>query len=996
MLAWLKRLLGIGQERALKKYRATVKQVVELEEEYQSYSDDQVKQLHAKLQERARSGEALENLLPEAYAVVKNVCRRLCGKQFHIFGYDQQWDLIPYDVQILGGIAMFYSTVAEMMTGEGKTLTASMPLYLHALTGKPVHLVTVNDYLAQRDCQWTGEIFRWLGLTTKSLTNDVPTHERKAIYQADIIYGTASEFGFDYLRDNAMAMRTSDQVQRGHFFALIDEIDSILIDEARTPLIISGPANESKQMYTELKDTVATLVKKQKKICDQIATKTQETLKPLLSKESLTKQDKESIQQSCQKLWLLGKGAPKHSIYLSLVEDPDIRQKVDEWELFYLNDQNKQERQKAIQDLLITVDEKASEYELTDSGINAWIEVAGGDSDDFLMLDLLDEYWKIDEDNLLTDQEKIAKKIELQKEDELRKERSHNLRQLLRAHLLMEKDVDYIVHQDKIVIIDENTGRPQPGRRFSDGLHQAIEAKEGLEIQKETQTYATITLQNYFRMYTKMAGMSGTAKTDADEFQEIYQLSVVEVPTYKACIRDDQNDEMYMTDREKSLAIVAKVKEIHAQGRPILIGTESVEVSEKISRLLTEQKLKYEILNAKNHEREAEIISNAGQKNAITISTNMAGRGTDIKLGEGVEEIGGLYVLGTTRHHSRRIDRQLRGRSGRLGDPGTSKFYVSFEDSLMRLFSSPSLTKMIKRFRPPEGEPISASILNRSIETAQKRVEQRNYQIRKHTLEYDNVMNLQRKEIYSFRNDLLSTTDLVHYIRDLIEDAVSYKIELIEQAKGATDTADHQRLVEWLATIAPVNLTANDLIGKKLEEVSQTLIRAVKTVFEEHIQRQKASLEDMPNDEEKEKLINKALKTMMLFKLDDLWKDHLHHMDHLRTDVGLRSVAQKDPLMEYKHEAFRLFSDLNDNMMESMIRDLFNFRFIKRPIEQVQPTQMKHQQLSPEGQEDRDEKPQTIRSEMTTVGRNDPCRCGSGLKFKKCHGRTDPKSVSTV
>lgn len=918
MFGVLKKLFGTHQSRLLKNYRHLIPQVNAWEVKYQALSDDEIRNKTLEFKERLAKGVPLESLLPEAFAAVKNVCRRLCGTDVHVSGYEQKWDMIPYDVQILGAIAMFHGSIAEMQTGEGKTLTASMPLYLHAITGKPVHLVTVNDYLAKRDCQWIGSIFRRLGLTVASLTNDVHPFERKQVYASDIVYGTASEFGFDYLRDNSMSMNKNEQVQRGHYFAMVDEIDSILIDEARTPLIISGPVNESRQMYDELKEGVAHIVRLQRDHCNRLANEARrslETLGLLEDSDEKKKLPKEAA-EVFKKLWLVGKGTPRNKIIKRLKENPDMRAEIDKWETYFFGEANKEEKFETLSDLYMVVDERNNEYELTDKGIRSWGEYKEGVGiDDFVMLDLGHEYHMIDQSGL-SDQEKMQKKVALREEDSKRKERSHNLRQMLRAHLLMEKDIDYIVQEEKIVIIDENTGRPQPGRRFSDGLHQAIEAKENVAIQGETQTYATITLQNYFRMYDRLAGMTGTAMTEANEFKEIYKLQVLEIPTYRNCARKDLDDEIYMTEREKYIALLKEIKEIHGKGRPILIGTESVEVSEKLSRILKQNKLDHTILNAKNHEHEAEIIADAGKLGSITLATNMAGRGTDIKLKEGVKDVGGLHVIGTTRHHSRRIDRQLRGRSGRLGDPGSSKFFVSFEDSLMRLFASPRMTALLQRFRPPEGEPISASVLNKSIETAQKRVEQRNYTMRKHTLEYDDVMNKQRKEVYAFRNDLLFADKPIQIAEELLETVARH-----------------------LANDKPA-LTAQFPITFEESATEQEIVDKILAGFQQKIffQRQLlSSFRPELNEAEKaQNVLHEVIRNLMVRKIDQLWQEHLLHIDHLRSDVHMRTVGQKDPLLEFKHESFALFEAFSLRLRQEISRDLFRFEMM--PQQPQQPT----------------------------------------------------------
>ncbi len=950
MIGLLKKFFGTAQSRLIQRYKETVHVVNKFDKEFQSLSDDELKLKTEEFKSRIAQGEDVNSLLPEAYATVKNACRRLCGTEIHVSGYSQNWDMIPYDVQILGAIAMHHGAIAEMQTGEGKTLTASMPLYLNALTGKPVHLVTVNDYLAERDCQWVGTIFRWLGLRVESLTNSTPPHLRKNVYEADIVYGTSSEFGFDYLRDNSMTQSVQDQCQRGYAFAIVDEVDSILIDEARTPLIISGPSSESRQMYDELKDQVALIVKLQRDLCNKIASEARKTLDLLASPSEikLSKKQEEEKNAALRKLWLVGKGMPQHKIVKKCKEDPDLRADLDKWDLYFYAEPNKEERLEALAELFILIDEKASEYELTDKGIHTWMQSHKDfiSEDDFVMFDLGYEYAKIDDNLDLSDQEKMQKKVTLREEDSRRKERAHNLRQLFRAHLLMEKDIDYIIEDQKIVIIDENTGRPQPGRRFSDGLHQAIEAKEGVAIQGETQTYATITLQNYFRLYTKLAGMTGTAMTEANEFKEIYKLEVLAIPSHRVCQRIDFDDEIYMTEREKYAAILKEIQEIHLKGRPILIGTESVEISEKLSRILKQNKLEHTVLNARNHAQEAEIIAEAGSYGAIVVATNMAGRGTDIKLKSGIAEIGGLHVLGTTRHQSRRIDRQLRGRCGRLGDPGSSKFYVSFEDSLMRLFASPRITLFLQKFRPPEGEAITAKVLNKSIETAQKRIEQRNYTIRKHTLEYDDVMNKQRSEIYSFRNEALSNNDPIALSEDIIDEScleMSHQFLINRATEGGWNPEGYR---EWLMSQFPVTFEKETFDDDYLSEedisniAKEKVLSLFHTKIEYEIKMIEGIQESLPSNSPRidpKEIITEVIRSVFIRKLDKLWQEHLLHIDHLRTEVHLRAVGQKDPLLEFKHEAFALFDQFRLKLKEEIAMALFKFTMV-RPQQKAFPT----------------------------------------------------------
>ncbi|MEX0961619.1 MAG: preprotein translocase subunit SecA [Simkaniaceae bacterium] len=941
MFGILKKVLGTAQSRQVKKYAKAVKEINRFETSFQSLSDQEIQDKHVELKRRACEGEDLDLLLPEAYALIKNVCRRLCGEQFHVSGYDQKWDMVPYDVQLIGAIAMHYGSISEMQTGEGKTLTASLPLYLHALTGKPVHLVTVNDYLAKRDSEWTGAIFRYFGLSVGALTNNVSPHLRKELYACDILYGTASEFGFDYLRDNSMSMNHDDQCQRGHYFAIIDEVDSILIDEARTPLIISGPSGESRQMYDLLKGSVAQIVKKQRDICIKLANEAKKSLDSLGFSQTeeevkLSKEENKIADEAFKKLWVVSKGTPKNKVLKRLKENPDVRAKIDDCETYFFADPNKEEKSAALSELFIIVDERANDYELTDKGIQAWAEASGNEEskNDFVMFDLGHEYALIDEEPSLSDQEKMQKKVDAREKDALRKERAHNLRQLFRAHLLMERDVDYIVQEDKIVIIDDNTGRPQPGRRFSDGLHQAIEAKESVSIQQETQTYATITLQNYFRMYDRLSGMTGTAITEASEFKEIYKIDVLEIPTHRPCKRQDENDEIYMTEREKYNAILKDILSVHGASRPILVGTESVEVSEKLSRILKQNHLDHVILNAKNHAHEAEIIANAGQSKAITVATNMAGRGTDIKLGEGVAKCGGLHVIGTTRHQSRRIDRQLRGRCGRQGDPGTSKFYVSFEDSLMRLFTSPRLTAFLQRFRPPEGEPISAPILNKSIETAQKRVEQRNYSMRKHTLEYDDVMNKQRQEVYSYRNELLKSTDTYSIACDALEDVCHQMSQKFFSSREDEEGWNPKGYREWLMTHFPVTFLDDEFDDDYLtiDEIEKRASNKVIEAFQTKLSHEKEMIERIQKQSKQpidlETPLQGILTNLLIRLLDKHWQQHLLSIDHLRSEVSLRVVGQKDPLLEFKHEAFLLFDRFSNELKVDIAHALFKFGII--------------------------------------------------------------------
>jgi preprotein translocase subunit SecA len=1021
MFGFLRKIFGTAQDRVLRKYTKIVEEVNRWDEKFTSLSEEALRHKTNEFRSRLKQGESLDQMLPEAYAVVKNACRRLCGTDIHVSGYDQKWDMVPYDVQIVGAVAMHDGAIAEMHTGEGKTLTAVLPLYLNALTGKPVHLVTVNDYLAERDCQWVGNVLRWLGMTTGSLTSSVPTENRKQIYACDVVYGTSSEFGFDYLRDNSMANSKEQQVQRGYYFAIIDEVDSILIDEARTPLIISGPVPVSRQLYDELKEGVAELVRRQRDLCSRLATEARKIIDKRVEGSAKDKKQLEEEDKAFHKFWLVSKGTPQNKILKRIKEDPNMRAAIDKWDLYYYAEQNKEEKNKAVAELYMLIDEKANEYELTDKGIAVWPECTkgAGTNDDFVMLDISHEYLMIDEDPSLDEAAQMARKQRVREEDAQRKERAHNLRQLLRAHLLMERDVDYIINDNKIVIIDENTGRPQPGRRFSDGLHQAIEAKEGVEIQKETQTYATITLQNFFRMYEKLSGMTGTAVTEANEFKEIYKLDVLEIPTHRKCQRVDAHDEIYMSEREKYNAIVKEISEAHAKGRPILVGTESVEVSEKLARILKQNGLEHTVLNAKQNDKEAEVIAHAGRRAAITIATNMAGRGTDIKLEPGVAEVGGLYVIGTARHQSRRTDRQLRGRCARQGDPGSSKFYLSFEDSLLRLFASPKVTSILQRFRPPEGEPISAPMLDKSVESAQKRVEQRNYTMRKHTLEYDDVMNKQRHEIYSFRNRVLHEEDMGNLAAQVIEGACLIGVDKFLQERGQQGRWDPEGLRQWLMHLFPLSFEEGifDQDHLQKEEIEKMIVDRLTKAFKEKMERELEKLPSMkvPGTDWLLNPLQVVMRGVMIRRLDQMWQEHLLSMDHLRADVSLRAVGQRDPLTEFKHEAFAMFDELGRHLRTEIAKDLFRFEImpVERPTFEDLLALGMRLETKRSLVEDLDETPKAVAaatgrgleqeaeqefgqgpgSDKITpivsgprIGRNDDCPCGSGKKYKKCCG----------
>ncbi|MEP6822813.1 MAG: preprotein translocase subunit SecA, partial [Chthoniobacterales bacterium] len=743
MVGWiLKKILGSKNQREIKRMMPTVRRINELDEEFKALSDDELRAKTAKWQEELRAIEdaderwrKLDEILPEAFAVVKNGARRLTERkeEFSVCDQPMTWNMVHFDVQLVGGIVLHRGRIAEMATGEGKTLVATLPLYLNALTGRGAHLVTVNDYLARRDAEWMGKLYNFLGLTWGVIQHDEPPDERRAQYAQDITYGTNSEFGFDYLRDNGMATTREQQVQRGYHFAIVDEVDSILIDEARTPLIISGPSTVSTHQYDKWKPLTEQLVRKQNMMVNRFASE---------AKEAFERGDVEAGGLLMFKVKL---GQPRNKPLLRMMEDPEKRRAVDKAELSFYQDSRKEELFALKEELFYTIDEKSNESDLSEQGREF---LNPDEPDSFVLPDLISEFTEIDLNTELSDEEKEKEKVERQQHCDMQGERIHNISQLLRAYCLFEKDVQYVVEENKVVIVDEYTGRKMPGRRWSDGLHQAVEAKEGVQIDRETQTLATITIQNYFRLYQKLAGMTGTADTEASEFHDIYKLDVNVIPTNRPIARVDANDRIYKTRREKYNAVINEIKDCHARSQPVLVGTVSVEASELLGRMLKREKIPHNVLNAKYHMQEAEIVQRAGQAGTVTISTNMAGRGTDIKLGPGVADKGGLFVIGTERHESRRIDRQLRGRCARQGDPGGSRFYVSFEDDLMRNFGAADrMTKIMERFGLEEGQELEHPWLNKSVETAQKRVEQRNYLARKRTLDFDDVMNNQREVV---------------------------------------------------------------------------------------------------------------------------------------------------------------------------------------------------------------------------------------------------------
>lgn len=841
----------------------------------------------------------LESILPEAFAVVKRGARLLCGQDVDVCGTPIAWNMVHFDVQLIGGTALHRGFIAEMATGEGKTLVATLPVYLNALTGMGVHVVTVNDYLARRDSMWMGALFKFLGLTVGCIQSMMPSEQRRRMYACDITYGTNSEFGFDYLRDNGMATSREAQVQRGHYFAIIDEVDSILIDEARTPLIISGPAViTQEQQYDTLKPLIEKVVHAQVDLCNTLMTR---------ANEAAAAGDTDLAGRCLFKVKL---GQPRNRAYMRAMQDTTMRRIVEKYELTLYQDPRKLELYKLKEELFFCVDEKTHDAELMEKGREI---ISPGEPEAFVLPDVGTEFVNIDENPALSAREReAAKQALLRRRDEVGT-RLHTTSQLLKAYTIYEKDVEYVVKDDKIVIIDQNTGREMPGRRWSEGLHQAIEAKEGVEVEAENMTYATITIQNYFRLYTHLAGMTGTAETEAAEFHDIYKLDVLPIPTNRPCIRKDFNDLIFRSRREKYNAVVAKIAELHAAGQPVLIGTASVDASETLSRMLKMRRVPHQVLNAKNHQREAEIIALAGQKGAVTVSTNMAGRGTDIKLGEGVPELGGLFVLGTERYESRRIDRQLRGRCSRQGDPGASQFFLSFEDDLMRNFGGAErMTKMMDRFGMQDGEAVENSLMNRIIEGAQKKVEQRNYIWRKHVLDYDDVMNQQRLIVYAMRNEALLCEDPRRMILESLENAAQFKAEtcLNEDEFGNVRALD---LLQWVNNTFPTGWSEEDanFASKTPAEAAEFIVTKIREMYTKKVEGERADRVDQME------------RSIILQAIDKLWQRHITDMDALREGVRLRAQGQRDPLVEYKREAYEIFEQLMRNIDFEVLNGLF-------------------------------------------------------------------------
>ena len=1024
MLKIFEKIFGSKHEKDIKKIQPLIGSINELQKSLVSLSDDQLRDKGQELKQKVRTilkpleeekknlslkldnpdinleeaetinsrldalaeeyekatASALEDILAETFALVKETCVRLKGHTYQVVGREMIWNMVPYDVQLIGGIVLHSGKISEMATGEGKTLVSTLPVFLNALTGRGVHVVTVNDYLAQRDKEWMNPVFAFHNLSVGVILNTMRPEERRDQYACDITYGTNNEFGFDYLRDN-MASTPEEMVQRNFYYAIVDEVDSVLIDEARTPLIISGPVpNADNSKFQDIRPWIEQLVRAQQHLVASYLTDAEKLMKT-----------KPADENAGLALLRVKRGQPKNSRYIKMLSQAGVAKLVQSTENEYLKD-NSSRMQEVDDALYFAVDEKGGTIDLTDKGREFLSKLSHQDSDIFMLPDVGLEVAAIESDTAVAVAEKVQKKDAVYRLFADRSERLHNISQLLKAYSLFARDDEYVVQNGQVMIVDEFTGRILPGRRYSDGLHQAIEAKENVKIEGETQTMATITIQNFFRLYKKLSGMTGTAETEASEFYEIYKLDVVVIPTNASVIRKDMDDLVYKTRREKYNAIVLKVEELQKKGQPVLVGTTSVDVSETLSRMLRAKKIAHNVLNARPNDREAEIVAEAGQKEAVTIATNMAGRGTDIKLVPGVRERGGLFILGSERHESRRIDRQLRGRAGRQGDPGESVFFVSLEDELMRLFGSDRVISVMDRLGHEEGDVIEHSMITKSIERAQKKVEEQNFAIRKRLLEYDDVLSQQREVIYSRRKNGLIKERLTSDILDLLKDysdTVVKKYHKDFDVDGIEEQLMRELSIEFKPDRATFEREGVDVTAEKLYDAALAFYRRKEAAVPEEIMRQ-------------------IEKYAVLSVIDLRWREHLREIDSLREGINLRAYGQKDPLLEYKQEAFRLFIDLlSDIELETL-----SLAFKLFPVDPEEANEIEERQrkaavrqdklvaqhssagsvYSIVGDEDEHENEdeeilqQPVYAEKKP-GRNDLCPCGSGKKYKNCHGQ---------
>lgn len=989
--------------------------------------------------------KVLDALQPEVFALVKETSRRLTeNKQLVVTanqndrdlatrydfvniendkatytnkwlagGTEIEWSMVHYDVQLIGGTVLHQGKIAEMATGEGKTLSSTLPVFLNALTGRGVHVVTVNDYLAKRDAEWNGPLFQFHGLSVDCIDKHRPnSEERRKAYLADITYGTNNEFGFDYLRDN-MAINPEDMVQRMHNYAIIDEVDSVLIDDARTPLIISGPTPRGEnQEFDRMKPRVERIVREQNTLMRELFTEGRKLA------ESENKKERELGELQIFRAF---KGAPKYKPLIKYLSEQGNKARLIKTENYYMMDNNRN-MHIATDELFYVIDEKSNTIELTDKGLDL-ITQEGDDQDFFILPDISIALDDIEKSEELSDKEKMEQKDQLFQDYSTKTERVHTVNQLLKAYSLFEKDVEYVVIDGKVMIVDEQTGRVMDGRRYSDGLHQAIEAKENVKIEAATQTYATITLQNYFRMYNKLSGMTGTAETEAKELWDIYKLDVVVIPTNVPIARDDQNDIIYKTKREKYNAIIAKVEELIGKGRPVLVGTTSVEISELLSRMLKMKGIEHNVLNAKLHKREADIVTEAGRKAQVTIATNMAGRGTDIKLSKEVKEAGGLAIVGTERHESRRVDRQLRGRAGRQGDPGSSLFFISLEDDLMRLFGSDRMIKWLDRAGLKEGEDIQAGMMTRQIEKAQRKVEENHFGVRKRLLEFDDVMNTQREAIYKKRRHALYgdrlQVDVANTMYDVCYDLVEeyknmnnyegFRIKILSDlAVECPLTEEEYKSLSAVETTEKLYKSAREAYKRKSQAIADQAQPVIKNVYEHHKETYKniavpitdgSKVYNVITNLEKayesdgEELMRSYEKSVVLAHIDNLWKEHLRELDDLKQSVQNVSYEQKDPLVIYKFESFDLFKKMMNKVNTEIINTLMKGQIYLQNPDEVREAEQRRTDYSgtkteKEGAEDteQEKKAQPVRTEEK-IGRNEPCPCGSGKKYKQCHGR---------
>ncbi len=1008
--------------------------------------------------------DKLNEVLPTVYAIVKSTARRFAenetitvtatqldrdlaaqGKDFVSIDGDKAiytnhwiaggneitWDMVHYDVQLIGGIVLHQGKIAEMATGEGKTLVATLPVFLNGLTGNGVHVVTVNDYLAKRDSEWMGPLYMFHGMTVACIDKTEPNSpQRRDAYNCDITFGTNSEFGFDYLRDN-MAMRPEDMVQRPHNYAIVDEVDSVLIDDARTPLIISGPVPKGEdQMFNDFKSNVERVYNAQRQLVTGLLAD---------AKKMMASEDQETVKEGTLRLFRAFKGLPKYKPLIKYLSEEGVKNAMLKTEAYYMQDNNR-EMPIVTDPLFFIIDEKNNTVEMTDKGID--VLTKGTDDPEFFILPDIAAQLSAVTNEPLTDEEKTNKKDELLANYSVKAERVHTVTQLLKAYTLFNRDDEYIVTENgEVKIVDEQTGRVMEGRRYSDGLHQAIEAKEGVKVEAATQTFATITLQNYFRMYHKLSGMTGTAETEAGEFWDIYKLDVVTIPTNKPVIRNDMADRVYKTQKEKFNAVIAEIEAMRNSGRPTLVGTTSVEISEMLSRMLNLRHIPHNVLNAKLHQKEADIVAQAGQsidgKGVVTIATNMAGRGTDIKLSPAVKAAGGLAIIGTERHESRRVDRQLRGRAGRQGDPGSSVFFVSFEDKLMRLFASEGVVKTLDRLGLKDGEAIESNMVTKSIENAQKRVEENNFGIRKHLLEYDDVMNAQRKVIYTRRHHALIGEriglDLINTLYDSVEDTVdkfgpdeyeAFQMQVLKNyaIEPPFDEEEYRRMDDGKKQEILYDAVLKTF-NRKMERLSEVADPIIQQIVQQQIAdgMEPQGLIRVPITDGKRtfgividikeaadthcKSLTKAWqKAVMLLTIDENWKEHLREMDQLRQSVQNASYEQKDPLVIYKTEAFNMFKQMVGIMNGKSIGVLMRGQIPEAPpqqnVQQNEPQQRRPRYSEGRGGEPDPSRPNAapvgprpqgpvgpIRNEGPKIGRNDPCPCGSGKKYKNCHGR---------